>query len=65
MNSKDIPTIKDRVPNFHAKLTHEQVREIRKHIKDGVPNKVLAIDYGVCSSVISQIKKGWSYRRVL
>lgn len=65
MNWLDIPTIKDMVPHHNAKLTHEQVREIRKQLADGVQPKIIAIDFGVSSAIISGIKYKQVYRRVL
>lgn len=46
-------------------LSIEQVREIRNLLKDGVPVKVIAIDYNRHPDTISLIKTGVSYRNVL
>jgi FixJ family two-component response regulator len=53
------------VPHHNAKLTHDQVREIRKQLADGVQPKIIAIDFGVSSTTISGIKYKQVYRRVL
>jgi predicted DNA-binding protein YlxM (UPF0122 family) len=65
MNWNDIPTIKDRVPHHTAKLTHDQVRYIREQIKQGVKLDALAYEFDVSRTVISNIKHGYNYRRVL
>jgi FixJ family two-component response regulator len=65
MNWHDIPTIKDRVPHHNAKLTHDQVREIRKQLADGVQPKIIAIDFGISGTTVTMIKYRQVYRRVL
>lgn len=65
MNWNDIPTIKDRVPSYHAKLTHDQIRYIREKIAEGAKLDALAYEFGVAHSTISNIKHGHTYRRVL
>jgi len=47
------------------KLTEDQVRAIRRDALTGrVPQKVLAIDYGVSESAISCIVAGKRYKHV-
>jgi hypothetical protein len=41
--------------NGNAALNREQVRSIREQVRDGVPRKVVAKQYGVSVSVIAQI----------
>lgn len=65
MNWNDIPTIRDRVPSQHAKLTHEQVRYIREELNQGVKIEALAYEFNVGRTTISNIKHGRTYGRVL
>ena len=53
------------VPHHNAKLTHEQVREIRKQLADGVKPKIIAIDFGISSGTLYALRYGYTYRRVL
>ena len=47
----------------NAKLTTEQVVEIKKKIADGIPNRSIALQYGIHERNISKIKTGrnWSH----
>jgi hypothetical protein len=65
MNWNDIPTIKNMVPHHNAKLTHEQVREIRKLLAEGVAPKVIYVDYDISSGALYGLRYGHTYRRVL
>ena len=65
MDWNDIPTLKDIVPRHNAKLTHEQVREIRDKLARGITNKIISIDYGISNTTVSAIKYRQVYRRVL
>lgn len=47
-----------------ASLTDDQVRSIRSRLESGDRQKPIALDYGVDSSVISEIKNRRSYRWV-
>lgn len=47
-----------------ASLTDDQVRSIRSRLESGERQKPIALDYGVDSSVISEIKNRRSYRWV-
>lgn len=49
----------------HAKLTDDQVREIRKELASGKSLSALASAYGVSKSNIANIKKGRAYKRVI
>lgn len=49
----------------HAKLTDDQVREIRVKIAQGFGSKELSEEYNVSYGNIQHIKKGRSYRRVV
>lgn len=49
----------------HAKLTDEQVREIRAALANGEELKPLAVRYNVSKGAIAHIKQGRSYRRVM
>jgi DNA-binding NarL/FixJ family response regulator len=44
--------------HYKAKLTEDQVYEIRKALADGEKGKDLAEDYGVSKQTISNIKTG-------
>ena len=49
----------------HAKLTDDQVRDIRASISDGESLKALAERYGVSKGAVAHIKQGRSYQRVV
>lgn len=65
MNSLDVPTIKDLRPHGNAKLTFEQIREIRKRLAEGVAPKVICIDFNIATSTLYGIRYGLTYRRVV
>lgn len=62
----------DKVPVFvkninvakPAILSLDKVREIKKLLNDGVPVKVIAIDYNKSLCAIYAIKHGLSYREI-
>lgn len=64
LDSIDIPQLKDLRRHHASKLSHDQVIEIRKLSANGVSNKALAIDYGVCSTTITNIKLNKRYKKV-
>lgn len=49
----------------HAKLTDDQVREVRVRLSDGEHSQSLADEFGVSKGAIQHIKKNRSYRNVL
>lgn len=49
----------------HAKLTDDQVREVRSRLANGEHSQSLADDFGVSKGAIQHIKKNRSYRNVL
>lgn len=49
----------------HAKLTDDQVREIRTGLLNGLSLSILASSYGVSKGAITHIRQGRSYRRVV
>jgi hypothetical protein len=47
-----------------ATLSLDKVREIKKLLNDGVPVKVIAIDYNRSLTAIREIKNGLSFREI-
>lgn len=47
-----------------AELTDEQAKVIKKRLKDGVPGWILALQFGVTPTTISEIKHGKSWGHV-
>ncbi len=50
--------------NIHAKLTDDQVLEIRRRIKSGEKQKDIASWFGVSQPTISEIKSGTAWKHV-
>lgn len=48
--------------NFAAKLTEEQVKEIRQRWANGEQQKNLAVEFGVNAGSINQIVHGWTWK---
>ncbi len=47
------------------KLSEATVREIRAKRKDGIRQKILAKEYGLCEMTVSRILRGLTYKRFL
>lgn len=47
-----------------AKLTEEDVLEIRRLLTSNITPKVVAKQYGVCRATISGIKRGYKWKHV-
>ena len=65
MSWNEIPTIKNIMPHHNAKLTHDQVREIRKQLADGVQPKIIAIDFGISGGALYALRYGHTYKGVI
>ena len=50
--------------NSQAKLTDDQVREIKQCLSDGEKGRALAARFGVGEAVISNIKNGRTWRHI-
>lgn len=58
------PEHRQSIGRSKAKLTDEQVRQIRRRAESGELQRTIAAEYGVDQSVVSEIRTGKSYRWV-
>lgn len=53
------------IGNPKAKLTKEQILQIKKGINQGIVGKALAMDFKVSVSTISRIKRNQTWKEIL
>lgn len=57
--------VREKLSKAIARLTDDQIRELRAQARSGIPQKLLAVQYGMSQPSVSDIMRGATYKWVV